>query len=151
MNIYIASSWKNQLAVELLTAELRKRGMEVWSFVENNHGEHKGHSATNPEGKPIPFDEWCASERGEKSFEYDTGSAMTADLVVYIGPSGTDAWAEVGCAWGRGVPIVGWWTKGEQVGLMRRMMTKWCTDLPSLLDAVSEFHRAKLNRNEGPL
>jgi len=121
MKIYIASSWKNQHAVELITEGLRSRGHEVLSFVENNHGELMGHKASE-DGKPMALDEWCMSERGRKSFDYDTKGATESDLVIYVGPSGCDAWAEVGAAWSRGVPIIGLLSKGEQVGLMRRMV-----------------------------
>lgn len=40
MNIYIASSWKNQHAVEMMTALLREKGHTVLSFIENNYGEN---------------------------------------------------------------------------------------------------------------
>jgi hypothetical protein len=134
MRIYIASSWKNQHAVEMLTALLRERGHEILSFVENNHGENPNASANEQAyNKPVPFDEWCAGEDGERSFNYDTCGATESDLVIYIGPSGTDAWAEVGAAWARGVPIVGLWAKGEQAGLMRRMV-EWYNDYRSLLN-----------------
>jgi hypothetical protein len=139
MKIYIASSWKNQHAVEMLTALLRQRGCEVLSFVENNHGELMGHKAAE-DGKPMSLDEWCMSDRGRKSFEYDTRGATESDLVIYIGPSGCDAWAEVGAAWSRGVPIIGLHSKGEQVGLMRRMVN-WFNnyrDLLAEIDAVLE-------------
>lgn len=131
MRIYIASSWKNQHAVEMLTDRLRNKGCEVLSFVENNHGEGPGNGAE----KAIPFDEWCASELGRKSFVYDTEGATKSDLVIYISPSGTDAWAEVGAAWAVGVPIIGLWAKGEQSGLMRRMV-HWTHDYRELLAAV---------------
>lgn len=138
MKIYIASSWKNQHAVEMLTGLLRRDKHEVLSFVENNHGEvgtlSTRHLATE-NGNPIPFDEWVWSERGRKSFEYDTGSATSADLVIYLGPSGTDAWAEVGAAWAAGIPIFGLHAKGEQAGLMRRMVN-WFMDYTALLDSV---------------
>lgn len=140
MKIYIASSWKNQHAVEMLTTHLRDLGHEVLSFVENNHGEQAGHLATD-NGKPVAFDEWCASERGRKSFEYDTLGATQSDLVVYVGPSGCDAWAEVGAAWSRGVPIVGLVAKGEQVGLMRRMVA-WSHDYRELLQAIRQLQLA---------
>ena len=39
MKIYIASSWKNQHAVEMFSRLLRERGHEVVSFVEENFGE----------------------------------------------------------------------------------------------------------------
>ncbi|MGE4193042.1 MAG: hypothetical protein AB7E51_06615 [Pseudodesulfovibrio sp.] len=128
--VYIASSWKNQHAVEMLTDKLRDLGCTVLSFVENNHGE--GHSAE----KPVPFEEWVHTEQAERSFVYDTKGATTSDLVVYIGPSGTDAWAECGAAWGRGVKIYGLWAKGEPSGLMRKMMTRWFSDFRYLLDHI---------------
>jgi hypothetical protein len=135
MKIYIASSWKNQHAVEMLTALLERAGHEVLSFVRNNHGEQAGHLALSDDGKPMNFDEWVWSDRGLKSFEYDTGSATKTDLVIYIGPSGTDAWAEVGAAWASGVPIFGLHAKGEQAWLMRRMVD-WFDDYVSLIDAI---------------
>ncbi len=141
MKIYIASSWKNQHAVEMLTALLRDRGYEVKSFVENNHGEQAGHLATKDE-KPIPFEEWVWSERGTKSFEFDTKWATESDLVIYIGPSGCDAWAECGAAWGAGVPILALSGKGEQVGLMRRMVLDWAPDYKTLLSLVDECEDA---------
>ena len=136
MRIYIASSWKNQHAVELLTEQLRSEGHEILSFVENNHGEQKGHAAAEKDGTPIPFDEWVWSLEGLRSFTYDTNGATQSDLVIYIGPSGIDAWAEVGAAWGAGVPILALNAKGEQVGLMRRMATLWCNDWKQLMSAV---------------
>ncbi|MFC1885242.1 hypothetical protein ACFL2O_10780 [Thermodesulfobacteriota bacterium] len=138
MQIYIASSWKNQHAVEMLTDKLRTRGHEVLSFVENNHGEQKGHAATKDDGSPIPFDEWVWSERGERSFQFDVRGASECDLLVYIGPSGTDAWAEVGVAWAAGKIILGLWAKGEQAGLMRRMAI-WFEDHRELLKSIDEL------------
>ena len=85
--------------------------------------------------KPIPFDEWCASPDGQRYFDYDTRGATESDLVIYLGPSGCDAWAEVGAAWARGVETIGLWAKGEQSGLMRRMV-RWCDTYRDLLDLV---------------
>lgn len=136
MKIYIASSWKNQHAVEMLTDMLRALGHEVISFIEK---------AVCDEGRGgLRFDveKWIASEDGESKFAYDTAGAMEADLVVYIGPSGTDAWAEVGAAWASGVIIYGLWSKGEPAGLMRRMMDKWFADFRQLLEAVGRASRA---------
>ncbi len=134
MKVYIASSWKNQHAVEMITERLRSMGCEVLSFVENNHGELQGHKAAE-DGKPMALDEWVMSDRGRKSFDYDTKGATESDLVVYVGPSGCDAWAEVGAAWSRGVPIIGLISKGEQVGLMRRMAT-WVPNVRELFEQI---------------
>lgn len=127
MKIYVASSWKNQHAVEMLTDRLRDKGHEIISFVEK---------AVSDEGRSdLMFDveKWIASDDGKKKFEYDTDGATKSDIVIYVGPSGTDAWAEVGAAWASKVPVLGLWAKGEPAGLMRRMMYQWFTDFRELL------------------
>ena len=131
MTIYIASSWRNQHAVEMLTAMLREKGHEVLSFVEKPE---------KAEGRDLKFDidEWINSEDGLRKFEYDTSSATNADLFVYIGPSGTDAWAELGAAWAADVPIIGLYAKGEQSGLMR-LMVNWVKTYRELLEIVSKI------------
>jgi hypothetical protein len=136
MKVYIASSWKNQHAVEMLTATLREMGIEVISFVD------AAVEAEGREGLRFDVNKWIASEDGQRKFEYDTEGATKSDLVVYIGPSGTDAWAEVGAAWASGVPIFGLWAKGEPAGLMRRMVT-WFKDYKELLRYV-EGHKGTL-------
>ena len=127
MNFYIASSWKNETAVRLLTAALRELGQTVVSFVEH---------VTDREKSPgQDFAEWVWSDEGKLKFEYDTDGATSANMVIYIGPSGTDAWAEVGAAWAKGVPVLGLWAKGEPAGLMRRMVS-WAKDVDDLLAMI---------------
>ena len=135
MQIYIASSWKNQHAVEMMTSLLRKRGHQVHSFVEK---------AVSDEGRTnikFDFEQWIHSPDGLDKFRYDTLRATTSDLVVYIGPSGTDAWAEIGAAWGSGIQILGLWAKGEPAGLMRHMV-EWFVDHAALLVAVDENNQS---------
>jgi len=132
MKIYIASSWKNQHAVEMLTEILRKMGHEVISFVEK---------AVSDEGRTnikFDFEEWINSVDGHDKFKYDTDGATKSDLVIYIGPSGCDAWAEIGAAWASKRIIFGLWAKGEPSGLMRKMVC-WFTDYRELLLAVEEI------------
>ena len=129
MKIYIASSWKNQHAVEMLTSLLRAEGHEVLSFVENNYGE--GHSAK----KPMDFEAWMQTEKADISFKYDTDGAAKSDLVIYIAPSGKDAAAECGIAWANGCPIIGLFAKGEDFGLMRKMIT-WYERYPDIIEHV---------------
>lgn len=140
MRIYIAASWKNQHAVEMLTDHLRAAGHEVLSFVENNHGENPNSSTNEAKAeKSVPFDEWCETPDGQRSFDYDTNGAMFSDLVIYVGPSGKDAAAEVGMAFSRHVPILGLWAKGEDFGLMRKMMLAWYHDYRKLIDGVERL------------
>lgn len=144
MKIYIASSWKNQHAVEMLTDLLRERGHVVLSFIENNHGENPNSSLNELiKEKLANFDEWCKSTDGQRSFDYDTNGAMTSDLVIYISPSGKDAAAEIGMAFGCGVPVVGLFAKGEDFGLMRKIMLAWFHRYTELLDFVKQMGELK--------
>lgn len=133
LKVYIAASWKHQHAVEMLTAMIRDRGHTVLSFVENNHGENP--DAKKKDEKPVPFDEWVWGESGKRSFEYDTRGAMYSDLVIYLGPSGKDAAAELGMAYAKGVKIVGLHAKGEDFGLMRRII-EWKFEYVEILEVV---------------
>lgn len=120
MKVYIAASWRHEHCVRLLTERLRERGHDVLSFVEASEKTGEREVA----GLDDALD-WIWSERGARIFASNTQSATTADAVVYIGPSGTDAWAEVGAAWASGVPVFGLSGKAEVAGLMRRMVN-WC-------------------------
>lgn len=135
MRIYIASSWKNQHAVEMMTQSLRLAGHEVKSFVE--HEGSAGHFAA------LPFDKWVMSSDGLDCFLYDTSGATDSDLVIYLGPSGCDAWAEIGAAWARGVTVLGLWAKGEQIGLMRRMVSEGFWKYADLLARVNEIEKER--------
>lgn len=132
MKIYIASSWKNQHAVEMLSLILRQSGHEILSFVENNYGEGHNHVT-----KKFDFETWVNSDASIQSFEYDTKGATQSELVIYISPSGKDAAAEIGAAWACGITILGLYAKGEDFGLMRRMITRWYERYTELIDAIN--------------
>ncbi len=135
MKIYIASSWKNQHTVEMLTALLREQNHEVISWVENNYGEGHNHVTKN-----FDFETWVNSDESWQSFDFDTNGAATCDLFIYVGPSGKDAAAECGIAWAKGIPMIGLYAKGEDFGLMRKMFLKWYSKYTELLEAVNEFN-----------
>lgn len=123
MKIFIAASWKLQHAVEMLTAILRDKGQhEVLSFVENNL--FQAHSPEQA-GNPNHFEDWVNTPPADEAFKYDMTGATHSDCVIYISPSGTDAWCEVGAAYAAGVPVIGLYAKGEPSGLMRKCMLKW--------------------------
>lgn len=147
MRIYIASSWRNQHAVEMLSALLRADGHEVLSFVENNFGEDHNHVT-----KKFSFEDWVNSKESDQSFRYDTAGATQSDLVIYIGPSGKDAAAECGMAWSRGIIVLGLTAKTEDFGLMRKMMTAWFSRYQDLLkwlrDNYVKHYLAQLTKGE---
>ncbi len=134
MRIYIASSWRNQHAVEMLTALLHDRGHEVINWVEDNY--KKGYHSV---AKKIDFETWVNSKESDQSFYFDTNGATQSDLVIYLSPSGKDAAAELGAAWACGIPVLGLCSKGEDFGLMRKMIQRWFERYTDLLEYLAEF------------
>ena len=136
MKIYIASSWKHQHAVELLTKLLRDKNYEVLSWVENNYGEGYAHVKAK-----FDFEKWVGSDASDPSFEFDAHGAMECDLFIYVGPSGKDAAAECGMCYGqrlagKSIPMLALYAKGEDFGLMRKMFDAWYERYQDLLGAV---------------
>jgi hypothetical protein len=141
MRIYIASSWKNQHGVEMLTALLRDKGHEVVSWVENNYGEHHNHVT-----KALPFHQWLETENAKQSFDFDTSGAATCDLLIFYTYAGSDAHAELAIAWTRGTPILGLYQKGYDAGLMSKMVHSWATRYTQILDQVEQYQLIINNR-----
>lgn len=131
MKVYIASSWKNQHGVEMLTAELHRNGMHVISWVQNNYLQGYGERA-----KHMGVDKWLNSFEAKKAFDFDTHGATNCDLFIYYGPAGNDACAEMGAAWARNIPILGLYAKGTDLGLMRYMVKQWCYRYTDLITAA---------------
>jgi hypothetical protein len=143
MKIYIASSWKNQHAVEMLTDLLRKNSHEVISWVENNYGEDHNHVT-----KKFDFETWVNSDESDQSFLFDTNGAMTCDLFIYVGPAGKDAAAECGICYGqrlsgKEIPMLALYAKGEDFGLMRKMFNGWYERYTDILNSVNQYSIVK--------
>jgi hypothetical protein len=131
MRIYIASSWKHRHAVEMLTERLEEKGHEVLSWLREGRPEEAFLSR-------LELTAFINSSEGKRIFNFCSSSACTADLLIYLGSSGCDAWAEVGAAFGAGVPAVGLSAKAEEVGLMRHMVRKWYSSVKDLLLAFDQ-------------
>lgn len=134
MKIYIAASWKHQHAVEMLTDLLEERGHEILSWIREGRPEEAFLSQ-----KELTY--FIESDEGKRVFDFCVKSVTTADLVIYLGPSGCDAWAEIGAAFGSRIPILGLMAKAEQVGLMRHMIRNWFGCISDLLTAVDTIGR----------
>lgn len=132
MKIYIAASWKHQHAVEMLTERLEQNGHTVLSWLREGRPEEAFLSRRE-------LEHFIYSDEGRRVFDFCAESATSCDLVVYLGPSGCDAWAEVGAAYGRGVPVLGLLAKSEDVGLMRLMIRSWHSSVSALLAAVENM------------
>ena len=133
MRIYIAASWKHQHAVEMLTEILEAKGHQILSWLREGRPEEAFLSK-------LELTSFIRSDEGKRVFDFCAGSATGADLLIYLGPSGCDAWAEVGAAYGNGVPILGLLAKSEEVGLMRHMVDHWFASVAALVEAVDNYN-----------
>lgn len=139
-SVYIASSWRNAHGVELLTVALRSCGFRVISWVENNYGENHNHVT-----KKMDFEAWVSSDESAQSFKFDTAGALFCDIFIWYGPGGKDAAAELGAAFGaknmghESKLIYGLWAKGEDLGLMRKMVDQWYDRPEDLLIAITSL------------
>lgn len=131
MKIYIASSWKHKHGVEMLTTLLRDAGHEVISWIENCS--HEG-------AEGFVFWDWFKTDEADECFMFDIQGAMTSDLVIYYGNAGKDACIEIGAAYGSGVEVIGLHSKGEDMGLMSKIISHWFSDYRLLLAYISCKH-----------
>jgi len=134
MKIYIAASWKHQHAVEMLTERLESMGHEILSWLREGRPEEAFLSKKD-------LDAFIKSDVGKQVFDFCVTSVKSADLIIYVGPSGCDAWAEIGMAHGLGKPIFGLLAKSEDVGMMRHMIIEWFQSVSSLLENVKKFSK----------
>lgn len=136
MRIYIAASWKHQHAVEMLTDLLESRGHTILSWIREGRPEEAFLSQKE-------LARFIESSEGKRVFDFCITSVTTADLVIYVGASGCDAWAEIGTAYGSHIPILGLKAKSEQVGIMRHMIKNWYSSISELLAAVDAIKLEK--------
>ena len=137
MKIYIAASWKHQHAVEMLTNILEDMGHEILSWLREGRPEEAFLSKKD-------LDAFIYSEVGRGVFDFCVSSVKSADLIIYVGPSGCDAWAEIGMAYGMGKPIFGLLAKSEDVGMMRHMIIEWFSSVNSLIENVDKFSKGMI-------
>ena len=136
LRIYIASSFRNLYAVQLLTQALIDRGHEVddWTALP----------------APLPSD-MPVSERRERLdadptgeiFKFCLTASTHADLVIYLGPSGQDAGWECGAAYMAGVPVYGLRGPLEAPGTMLYGGAEWFESYPALIEAVEKLAEAQ--------
>lgn len=140
MKIYIASSWRNEHGVHMLTTQLRSFGHEVYSWVEQRFEELRTEPYTD-------FDKWVETEQANACFYADIEHATNCDLFIYYAPAGSDAAAEMGAAWAKGIPIIALCAKGDQLGICRKMWVGAYSRWDEIVDACNQY--AVANRAHG--
>jgi len=133
--IYLASSWRNALYPDVLTA-LRAAGHEVYDFRAS------GRTPTNifdPKRTSWSLTDYAAalaSPAAAQQFAADKTALDACDVVVLLLPCGCDAHIEAGYARGRGTPVIVYLGEGFAPGLMHKLCDEFVADIPGLLASL---------------
>lgn len=132
MNIYIASSFRNRHAVELLQTRLRGQGHTMLDWLRLAPPLPPG---LTPEERRAALD----TDKHREVFSFCAAACANADLVIYLGPSGQDAACEAGMAFASGVPVAALYSPLEAPGAMLAgCVTYECSDYTALDAAIRE-------------
>lgn len=144
MNIYVASSWRNELQQEIVRL-LREAGHEVYDFKNPAPGNNGFHwSEIDPQWStwsPQQFKDGLCHEIAGAGFWSDMNALEECDCCVLLLPSGRSAHLEAGWAIGAGKPTAILLAKGMEPELMYAMTPHICVDIPELLEAVEEIKK----------
>ena len=119
MNIYIASSWKNQGLARLVAEYLRDIGYPVDCFCDPSSGRYVFHwrELVDKEEDLMAHDaiSFLCDSRTRRAFDEDKKWIDWSDVVVLVLPAGRSAHLEAGYAKGQGklLFILGGFSKGE--------------------------------------
>ena len=130
LKIYIASSFRNLHAVNMLSDRLTDMGHTIldWTALA---------PPLPPDMRPEERRAALDSDARGSIFEFCSSACAGADLVIYLGGSGQDAAVEVGIAFNAGVPVLGLRGPMEAPGLMlTRAVLEWHERVYTLLLAV---------------
>lgn len=130
MDIYIASSFRNVQAVQLLRDRLREHAHNILDWTEKAPPLPPGLTL---EERRAALD---ADERRE-IFDFCDWACSNADLVIYLGPSGQDAGCEIGMAYAYGAPVIAMYSPLEAPGTMLAGCVDYvCMNFEELLEAI---------------
>jgi len=149
MNIYVASSWRNNIQPDVVAA-LREAGFEVYDFKNPAPGDH-GFSwrQIDPDWENWTSEKFADivmnSPTAQDGFDKDMDALESCDICVLVMPCGRSAHIELGWAAGNGKATLILLSDGEPE-LMYRMVDGL---VHSIKEVVSwcELHREE-NGNE---
>lgn len=142
MNIYVASSWRNEKRQQEVVAALRADGHEVYDF-RNPAPEDHGFSwrQINPDRSwltdPKKFRLGLRHEIAAHGFRLDMNALVSCDACVLVLPCGRSAHLELGWASGAGkTTIVLLDDPLSEPELMYKMCNALCVDLTEVRKAL---------------
>ncbi len=124
MNIYVASSWRNEIQPHVVSA-LKRQGYEVYDFRNPKPGNHGFHwSDLDPDWErwtPEKYRSCLGDQVALDGFRLDMDALRWCDAVIAVQPFGVNASLELGWAAGVGKRTILMLAKGEP-----ELMVKMC-------------------------
>lgn len=117
MNIYIASSWKNEKLVAMLAKHLRNEGHEVDAFVDASSGRYVFHFSEIGDASNIDAISFLKDYRTQKAFKEDKKWLDWCDCCVMLLPAGKSTHLEAGYAKGQGKKLIIYQPDGFPMGV----------------------------------
>ena len=148
MNIYLASSWRNQHQ-PLAVAYCRSLGHKVYDFKDS---EGFSWSEVDPEWKRWDLDRYVTglhSPRACAGFRRDKEAILESDALILLLPCGKSAHLEAGAAWGLGKPVGIYIPQGMMIEpeLMYKFASVVSDDLGEILVILSHEVDGKAKKN----
>ncbi len=144
MNVYVATSWRNERQPEIVKA-LREEGHTVYDFRAPVPGDNGFHwSEIDPEWKkwtPAEYRLQLDHPTAHRGFSHDMRALDTADAVVLVMPCGRSAHLELGYAAGQGKHTVILLSEGEPE-LMYKMVDCIAVDMGEVTDSLEQIAAA---------
>ena len=146
MNIYVASSWRNDRQPSVVKA-LRAAGHSVYDFRNPEPGDNgfAWESCATPEQLKDPRrfrDEVLTHPIAQAAFAKDMRALQKADATVLVLPCGRSAHLELGWAAGAGkITIVLLDNPLSEPELMYLMNTEICASMDEVLSVLRDFQR----------
>ena len=126
MNIYVASSWRNEIQQDVV-GYLRENGYEVYDFKNPKPGDNGFRwSEIDPEWKnwtPVQFRSGLDHPIAAQGFGQDMAALDKCDICVLVLPCGRSAHLEAGYAMGAGKPVI-IYIPGDSVDIEPELMYK---------------------------
>jgi hypothetical protein len=135
MIIYIASDKSKTAQVQLLKRALEFRGHEVFTRIDRS---------VLP-STPLALKMWLKTSEAQIRIERCVAAAMSAAVMIYVGPAGADAAAEIGLAFASGTEILGLSSSlaQEPMTIMRKLVKQWFADVDFMLNFIDTYYKEK--------
>jgi hypothetical protein len=140
MNIYVASSWRNDHHPSVVKA-LRELGHEVYDFRNPPKNDILNWDGKHPWWENLTYEEklnLLTNPVAQKAFRVDMNELMTCDMCVLVLPSGRSAHLEFGYACGKLLCRTVVLLDDKEPELMTLMADKLCKNLEELVEYVGK-------------